>query len=77
MAIVQVQVIRRNLWRISREIYFKMNAWLPVQVWMYMSGAHNKMAANPGLYRRLLEQEPEPLLVEVIEKGKSWTFFFL
>ena len=37
---------------------------------MYMSGAHHKMATNPGLYRRLLEQEAEPLLVEVIEKGR-------
>ena len=38
---------------------------------MYMSGAYEKMVANSGLFGRLLEQEPEPLLVETIEKGET------
>lgn len=38
---------------------------------MHMSGAHEKMEANPGLYKKLLEQEAEPLLVEMIEKGEE------
>ena len=39
-------------------------------MWMYASGAEKKLKENEGMYKSLLEEEHDPHMVDVIDKGK-------